>query len=152
MVAVAAKEVVAEVAAEAAAEATMATAVVAATEGAAATKAAATAKGAGATEGAAATAVAWRSTEHGGQLAVSCVSQNRVEKVCTYSTLGFFVYQIHFLRSFLRRPHTDRFPDDVLKKLRQNRNRDSCKKNSTGTENTGIWRIPAGIGNLGQTE
>ncbi len=63
-----------EVAAEAVAEATEATAVAAATEGAAATKAVATIKGAGATEGAVATAVAWRSTEHGSQLAVSCVS------------------------------------------------------------------------------
>jgi hypothetical protein len=62
--------------------------------------------------------------------------------------LRFVVYQIHFLCSFLRRPHTDRFPDDVLKKLRRNRNRDSCEKNTTGTENTGIWRIPAGICNL----
>ncbi len=63
--------------------------------------------------------------------------------------LRFFVYQIHFVCSFLRRPHTDRFPDDVLKKLRRNRNRDSCKKNTTGTENTGNRRIPAGICNLG---
>ncbi len=63
--------------------------------------------------------------------------------------LRFFVYQIYFLRSFLRRPHTDRFPDDVLKKLRRNRNRDSCEKNATGAEKTGILRIPAGIGNLG---
>ena len=63
--------------------------------------------------------------------------------------LRFFVYQIHFLRSFLRRPHTDRFPDDVLKKLRRNRNRDSCEKNATGVEKTGIRRIPAGMGNLG---
>ncbi len=79
MVVVAAKEAATEVAAEA----TAAIAVAAGTEGAAATKAAATTKGSGATEGAAATAVAWRSTEHGGQLAVSCVLWNRVEKVCT---------------------------------------------------------------------
>jgi hypothetical protein len=65
--------------------------------------------------------------------------------------LKFFVYQIHFLRSFLRRPHTDRFPDDVLKKLRRNRYRDSCEKNATGTENTGIGRIPAGICNIEQS-
>jgi hypothetical protein len=31
--------------------------------------------------------------------------------------------------------------------LRRNRNRDSCEKNVTGTENTGIRRIPAGITN-----
>ncbi len=62
--------------------------------------------------------------------------------------LRFVVYQIHFLRSFLRRPHTDRFPDDVLKKLRWNRNCDSYEKNATGAEKTGIQRIPAGIGNL----
>jgi hypothetical protein len=30
-----------------------------------------------------------------------------------------------------------------------NRNRDSCEKGATGMENTGIRRIPAGIGNLG---
>ena len=35
------------------------------------------------------------------------------------------------------------------KKLRRNRNCDSCEKRATGTENTGIRRIPAGIGNLG---
>ncbi len=34
------------------------------------------------------------------------------------------------------------------KKLRQNRNRDSCEKSATVTENTGIRRIPAGITNL----
>ncbi len=62
--------------------------------------------------------------------------------------LRFFVYQIQFLRSFLRRPHTDRFPDDIPKMLRRNRNRDSCEKNVTGMENTGIRRIPAGITNL----
>jgi hypothetical protein len=33
--------------------------------------------------------------------------------------------------------------------LRRNRNHDSCEKNITGMENTGILRIPAGIGNLG---
>jgi hypothetical protein len=53
------------------------------------------------------------------------------------------------LHSFLRRPHTDRYPDDILKKLRRNGNRDSCEKNATGTKNTGIRRIPAGICNLG---
>ncbi len=31
--------------------------------------------------------------------------------------LSFFVYQIHFLCSFLRRPHTDRFPNDVPDKV-----------------------------------
>jgi hypothetical protein len=35
------------------------------------------------------------------------------------------------------------------KKLRRNRNRDSCEKSAAGTENKGIRRIPAGIGNLG---
>ena len=34
------------------------------------------------------------------------------------------------------------------KKLRRNRNRDSCEKSATGTENTEIRRIPAGITNL----
>jgi hypothetical protein len=51
------------------------------------------------------------------------------------------------LRERGNRPHTDRFPDDVLKKLWQNRNCDSCEENATGAEKTGIRRIPAGIGN-----
>jgi hypothetical protein len=67
-------------------------------------------------------------------------------RIVSYSV---FVYQIDILRSFLRRPHTDRFPDDVLKKNRRNRNHDSCIKSTTGVEKTGIRRIPAGICNLG---
>jgi hypothetical protein len=35
-----------------------------------------------------------------------------------------------------------------LLRLQRNRNRDSCEKNATGPEKTGIWRIPAGITNL----
>ncbi len=66
--------------------------------------------------------------------------------------LRFFVYQVHFLRSFLPRPHTDRFPDDILKKIRWNRIHDSYEKNATGMENTGIRRIPARIGNQRATE
>jgi hypothetical protein len=49
----------------------------------------------------------------------------------------------------INRSHTDRFPDDVPKKLRQNRNRDSCEKSATGAEKTEIWRIPTRITNLG---
>ncbi len=67
-------------------------------------------------------------------------------RIVSYSV---FVYQIDILHSFLRRPHTDRFPDDVLKKLRRNRNLDSCEKSTTGAEETGIQRIPTGITNLG---
>jgi hypothetical protein len=55
----------------------------------------------------------------------------------------FFFYQIHFLRSILRRPNTDRIPEGVPKKFRRNRNCDSCEKSATGTEITGIRRIPA---------
>ena len=66
-------------------------------------------------------------------------------RIVSYSV---FVKQIDILRSFLRRPQTDRFPDDIPKKLRWNRNRDSCEKSATGAEKTGIRRIPAGIGNL----
>jgi hypothetical protein len=55
----------------------------------------------------------------------SCVSYRRVS---LRRVLMVFVQQIYFLRCFLRRPHTDRFPDDVPKKLRRNRNRDSCEK------------------------
>jgi hypothetical protein len=55
---------------------------------------------------------------------------------------------MHFLRSFLCRPHTERISDGVLKMFRRNRNRDSCEKNTTGTEYTGIRRISAGLGNL----
>ncbi len=40
----------------------------------------------------------------------------------------------------------------LKKKLRWNRNRDSCEKSATGTEKKGIQRIPAGIGNLGLRE
>ena len=36
----------------------------------------------------------------------------------------------------------------ILALLCRNRNHDSCEKSATGTENTGIRRIPAGIGNL----
>jgi hypothetical protein len=49
------------------------------------------------------------------------------------------------LCSFLCKPHTDRFPDGVKKKLWQKSNRDSCEKNTTGTEYTGIRSIPARI-------
>ena len=50
---------------------------------------------------------------------------------------------------FYIRPGTNRIPEGVPKKLRRNRNHDSCEKGETGTENTGILRIPAGITNLG---
>jgi hypothetical protein len=45
-------------------------------------------------------------------------------------------------------PGTNRIPEGfwgVRKKLRRNRNHDSCEKGGTGTEKTGILRIPAGI-------
>jgi len=48
----------------------------------------------------------------------------------------------------LRLPHTYRISEGVKKKLRRNRNHNSCEKSATGMENTGIRRIPAGIGNL----
>ena len=35
-----------------------------------------------------------------------------------------------------------------LPRSRRNRNRDSCSKQATGKEKSGIRRIPAGIGNL----
>jgi hypothetical protein len=62
---------------------------------------------------------------------------------------------LYFFKSYVAsygyvcRPGTDRIPEGVKKKLRRNRNPDSCGKSATGTEKTGIWRIPAGIGNLG---
>ncbi len=62
----------------------------------------------------------------------------------TYDSTCVFL-QIHFLRSILRRPHTDRISEGVKKKFRRNRNRDSCGKSATGAENTGIRRIPAGL-------
>ena len=43
---------------------------------------------------------------------------------------------------YVRRPGTDRISEEVKKKLRRNSNRDSCGKSATGTENTGIRRIP----------
>jgi hypothetical protein len=45
----------------------------------------------------------------------------RVLRVCFFS-------QIYFLRSFLRKPHTDSFPDDLPEKLRRKRNRVSFEK------------------------
>ena len=48
---------------------------------------------------------------------------------------------------YVRRSSTDRIPEGV-KKLRRNRNPDSCGKSATGMEKTGIRRIPAGICNL----
>ena len=53
-----------------------------------------------------------------------------------------------FLRLYLCRPDTDRISEGVPKKLQRNRNRDSCEKSATGTENTGILRISAGITNV----
>ena len=44
--------------------------------------------------------------------------------------------------------HTDRITEGAPKKFRRNRNRDFCEKSTTGAENTGILRIPAGITNL----
>ena len=67
----------------------------------------------------------------------------------TYDSMVHVFLQIHFLRSILRRPHTDRIPEGLKKMFRRNRNRDSCGKSATGKENTGIWRIPTGKGNLG---
>ena len=66
----------------------------------------------------------------------------------TIPTYVFFL-QIHFLHSILRRPQSDRISKGVPKMFRRNRNRDSCEKKAAGTENKGIRRIPAGIGNLG---
>ena len=50
---------------------------------------------------------------------------------------------------YVSRPGTDRISEEVKKNLWRNRNRDSCGKSATGTENTGIRRIPTGICNLG---
>jgi hypothetical protein len=52
-------------------------------------------------------------------------------RIVSYSD---FVKQIDILLSFLRKPQTDRFPDDVPKKLRRNRNRVSCEKSATGAK------------------
>jgi hypothetical protein len=52
--------------------------------------------------------------------------------------------------SYVRRPGTERIPEGVKTKLRRNRNPDSCGKNATGTEKTGIRRIPAGKDNLAE--
>ncbi len=68
-----------------------------------------------------------RSNGEGGAAMVVYRNHRRVwyHRIVLYSV---FVKQIDILHSFLRRPHTDRFPDDVQKKLRRNRNRDSCEK------------------------
>jgi hypothetical protein len=102
---------------------TVTTAVAAATEAVAATK------GAGATEGA-------RRQQRGVML--YCSLERR---------LGLFKSYVASY-GYVRRPGTDRIPEGVKKKLRRNRNPDSCGKSATGTEKTGIRRIPAGIGNL----
>ncbi len=88
-----------------------------------------------------------RSNGGGGTAMVVDRSHHRVwyHRIVLYSV---FVKQIDILRSFLHRPYTYRFPDDVPKKIRRNRNRDSCEKSATGAEKTGIRMIPAGIGNL----
>ena len=63
--------------------------------------------------------------------------------------LGLFFFKSYVASyGYVRRPGTDRISEEVKKKLRRNRNRDSCGKSATGTENTGIRRIPAGITNL----
>jgi hypothetical protein len=48
--------------------------------------------------------------------------------------------------SFVEELH--RHAATILALLCRNRNHDSCEKSATGTENTGIRRIPAEIGNL----
>jgi len=64
--------------------------------------------------------------------------------------LGMFFFKSYIASyGYVRRPGTDRISEEVNKKLRRNRNCDSCGKSATGTENTGIRRIPAGICNLG---
>jgi hypothetical protein len=93
----------------------------------------------------------WRRSDGGAAMVEAMQQWWWTEAIVEYHRIvsySVFVYQIDILRSFLRRPHTDRFPDDILKKLRRNSNPDSCEKNATGTENAGIWRIPAGICNL----
>ncbi len=90
----------------------------------------------------------WRHSNGGGGAAMLVDrSHHRVwyYRIVLYSA---FVEQIDILRNFLRGPNTDRFPDDVPKKLQWNRNRDSCEKSATGAEKIGIRGIPAGIGNL----
>jgi len=65
--------------------------------------------------------------------------------------LGLFFFKSYVASyGYVRRPGTDRISEEVNKKLRRNRNHDSCGKSATGTENTGIRRIPAGICNLGR--
>jgi hypothetical protein len=64
--------------------------------------------------------------------------------------VGLFFFKSYIASyGYVRRPGTDRIPEGVKKKLRRNRNPDSCGKSATGTEKTGIRRTPAGIGNLG---
>ena len=87
--------------------------------------------------------------ESGGNDGNSCGMATGSIVVLWYYVHDNFFLQIHFLRSILRRPHIDRISEGVLKIFRRNRNHDSCEKIATGTENTGIRRIPAGIGNLG---
>ncbi len=95
----------------------------------------------------------WRRSDGGAAMVEAAQRWWWTEAIVEYHRIALFsvfVSQIDILRSFLCKPHTDRFPDDVLKKLRRNRNHDSCEKSATGMENAGIRRIPAGICNLAQ--
>jgi len=79
-------------AADVAAEATVTTAVAAATEAAAAMKGA-------------------------GRGNIGSGGNSRESSLRSVEYLCFFLKQIHFLRSILRRPHTDRISEGVKKKL-----------------------------------
>ncbi len=70
----------------------------------------------------------WRRSNGGGGTAMVVDRSHcrvRCHRIELYSV---FVYQIDIPCSFLRRPHTDRFPEGVPKKLWRNRNHDSSKK------------------------
>ncbi len=59
----------------------------------------------------------WRRSNVGGGAAMVVDRSHRrvwYHRIVSYSV---FVKQIDILHGFLHRPHTDRFPDDVLKKV-----------------------------------
>ncbi len=60
----------------------------------------------------------------------------------------FYFLQIHFLRSILRLPHTDRIPDGLPAKVPAEQKSWYLFKTSNRNRKTGIRRIPTGLGNL----
>jgi hypothetical protein len=73
----------------------------------------------------------WRRSNGGAAMVEAAQQWWWTEAIIEYHRIesySVFVKQIDILCSFLWWPHTDRFPDEVPKKLQRDRNYDSCKK------------------------